>query len=335
MTKAKDEAYKYLVVEVSCGEYFGFNMKIKKEQAIAIKIMTTTDRDDFMIVGWKASKILPDWVLDAEKWIDFFNSKKKHNHTECFNGTDNTRSDEEDDDNEIRGDNENKEDEEVNGENYEEFNVESSDDDEEDEAGEEVQGEQEDIEISDGEYQHGNPFTVKTPVHKKANLLDIEMNAVKNPYKTYVNDGDVSIFASLNKDDLKTEVAKSVRSSMKTDTVEIFITGPFRNENTGKSCWVAVFGDNGSAWTLKAQFVRGYISTLLTKIKKSNLDNNYADSYYDINIRKSEYGEENLWKRKDQKKTIKRLSFVFTCMTSRENNGKEGLIEAIQFFLCR
>jgi len=82
---------------------------------------------------------------------------------------------------------------------------------------------------------------------------------------------------------------------------------------------------------LKAQFVKGYISTLLTKIKKSNLDNNYADSYYDINIRKSEYGEENLWKRKDQKKTIKRLSFVFTCMTRKENSGKEELIEAIQF----
>ena len=118
---------------------------------------------------------------------------------------------------------------------------------------------------------------------------------------------------------------------MKTDTVDIFITGPFRNSKTGKSIWVAVFGDNGSAWTLRAQFVKGCISTLLTKIKPSKFCNNHADSYYDINIRKYEYGEESLWKRKDQKKTIKRLSFVFTCETNKENSGKQGLIEAIQF----
>ena len=39
--------------------------------------------------------------------------------------------------------------------------------------------------------------------------------------------GDASIFASINGDDLKKEVAKNVKSSMKTDTVDIFITGPF------------------------------------------------------------------------------------------------------------
>ena len=37
MKKARDENYKYLVIEASFGEYFGFNMKVKKQQAIAIK----------------------------------------------------------------------------------------------------------------------------------------------------------------------------------------------------------------------------------------------------------------------------------------------------------
>jgi hypothetical protein len=59
--------------------------------------------------------------------------------------------------------------------------------------------------------------------------------------------------------DLKKEVAKNVKSSMKTDTVDIFITGPFRNAKAGKSTWIAVFGDYGSAWTLKSQFINGYI----------------------------------------------------------------------------
>ncbi len=46
---------------------------------------------------------------------------------------------------------------------------------------------------------------------------------------------------------------------MKTDTVDIFITGPFCNTKAGKSTWIAVFGDYGSAWTLQSQFIKGYI----------------------------------------------------------------------------
>jgi hypothetical protein len=105
---------------------------------------------------------------------------------------------------------------------------------------------------------------------------------------------------------------------MKTDTVDIFITGPFRNAKAGKSTWVAVFGDYGSAWTLKAQFLKGYISTLLAKVKLSNINVGHAGSYYDINICKYKYGNESSWRRKDQNKTIKRLSFVYTCDTTKE-----------------
>ena len=119
---------------------------------------------------------------------------------------------------------------------------------------------------------------------------------------------------------------------MKTDTVDIFITGPFRNAKAGKSTWVAVFGDYGSAWTLKAQFLNGYIATLLTKIKASNINIGHSGLYYDINICKYEYGKESLWKPKDQSKTTKRLSFVYTCDTTEERSGKQGLIKAVQFF---
>jgi hypothetical protein len=45
-------------------------------------------------------------------------------------------------------------------------------------------------------------------------------------------------------------VAKNVKSSMKSDTVDIIFTGPFRNAKAGKSTWIAVFGDYRSAWTL-------------------------------------------------------------------------------------
>ena len=104
---------------------------------------------------------------------------------------------------------------------------------------------------------------------------------------------------------------------MKTDTVDIFITGPFRNVKSGKSTWIGVFGDYGSAWALKSQFIKGCIGTLLTKFNKPNIDTDHS-RYYDINIRKYEYGKESVWKCKEQNKTNKRLSFVYTCDSNNE-----------------
>ena len=96
-----------------------------------------------------------------------------------------------------------------------------------------------------------------------------------------------------------------------------------------------MFGDYGSAWTLKSQFLKGYIATLLTKFKLSNINASQAGSYYDINICKYEYGNESSWRRKDGSKTIKRLSFAYTCNTTNKKSGKQGLMDAVQFFfLC-
>ncbi len=102
---------------------------------------------------------------------------------------------------------------------------------------------------------------------------------------------DASIFDSICGNDLKKEVAKNVKSSMKTDTVDNLITGPFCNEINGRSYWIVVYGDYGSAWTLKSQFIKGYIGTLLTKVRKSDIDMAHSHSYYDINIRKYEFGK--------------------------------------------
>jgi hypothetical protein len=82
--------------------------------------------------------------------------------------------------------------------------------------------------------------------------------------------------------------------SMKMDTVDIFITGPFHNAKTGKSSWIIVCRDYGSAWTLKSQFIKGYIGTLLTKIKKPAIKNDFSSSFYDINICKYEFGTESV-----------------------------------------
>jgi hypothetical protein len=81
---------------------------------------------------------------------------------------------------------------------------------------------------------------------------------------------------------------------MKTDTVDIFITGLFCNAKTGKSYWIIVCGDYGSEWALMSQFIKGYIGTLQTKIQKPTIDIGHSSSYYDINIRKYEFGKESV-----------------------------------------
>ncbi len=67
------------------------------------------------------------------------------------------------------------------------------------------------------------------------------------------------VYVVIHYHDLKKEVAQNIKSSMKTDTVDIFSTWPFCYAKVGKSTWIAVFGDYRSAWTLKSQFIKGYI----------------------------------------------------------------------------
>ncbi len=168
--------------------------------------------------------------------------------------------------------------------------------------------------------------------NKRHNSKSDDFGEVNNTTFKFDNNGkDASFFDSICGNDLKKEVAKNVKLSMKTDTVGIFITGQFRNAKTGKSYWIVVYGDYGSAWTLKSQFIKGYIGTLLTKVKKSTIDIGHSNSYYNINIHKYEFGKESVWRRKDQGKTTKRLSFMYTCDTSNKKNGKQGLIKAIKF----
>jgi hypothetical protein len=76
--------------------------------------------------------------------------------------------------------------------------------------------------------------------------------------------------------------------------------------------------------------VRRTLSSVGTSSSNA-IDIGQSNSYYDINIRKYKFGKESVWRRKDQSKTTKRLSFLYTCDTSKKKNGKQGLIEAIKF----
>ncbi len=84
--------------------------------------------------------------------------------------------------------------------------------------------------------------------NKRSNSKSDDLGEVNNStFKFDNNNEDASIFDSILGNDLKKEVAKNVKLSMKTDTVDIFITGPFCNAKTGKSYCSVVYGDYGSA----------------------------------------------------------------------------------------
>ncbi len=73
-------------------------------------------------------------------------------------------------------------------------------------------------------------------MNERHNSNSDDLGEIKNTtFKFENSDKDASIFNTICGNDLKKEVAKNIKLSMKMDTVDIFITGLFRNAKTGKS----------------------------------------------------------------------------------------------------
>ena len=71
MDYTKNENFKYLVIEASHGDYYGFNLKVEKERTYVMKIVNPVEQNNFMVVGWKVSKTLPKWIHNANSWFVF------------------------------------------------------------------------------------------------------------------------------------------------------------------------------------------------------------------------------------------------------------------------
>ncbi len=63
----KSENFEYLIIEASRGDYFGFNLRVKMERTYAMTIVSLDERDNFMVVGWKVAKKLPNWVREETR----------------------------------------------------------------------------------------------------------------------------------------------------------------------------------------------------------------------------------------------------------------------------
>ncbi len=75
------------------------------------------------------------------------------------------------------------------------------------------------------------------------------------------NSEDENVFKLICGGDLRKKLAES--TTFKSNSIDIHITGPFRNKKTGKSHWVVVYGDSGKSYVLKPQFIWKYLSCLL------------------------------------------------------------------------
>jgi hypothetical protein len=149
---------------------------------------------------------------------------------------------------------------------------------------------------------------------------------------------DPDLFSYAN---LRQEVSSNVNRTVKSKSVDFFITGPFHNEKTGRSVWSIVLNDSGKSWTLKDTFVQSYLQTLLLKREKnkpSNINISFCQSFYKINIHNNEYRKESVWCCKSPLRgktgqVMKRLSFVYGYSTSNVAKRMSALVKAIKF-LC-
>jgi hypothetical protein len=62
-----DDNFSYLVIEACNGKFYGFNLSNKNER---VKSEYIISNEDWFVVGWKISRKLPPWVLNAKYWTD-------------------------------------------------------------------------------------------------------------------------------------------------------------------------------------------------------------------------------------------------------------------------
>ena len=66
----KDDNMKYLVVEYSNGNFYGFNLVDANERQDAKNIVADVD-NDFTICGWRISKTKPSWAASYQEWQSY------------------------------------------------------------------------------------------------------------------------------------------------------------------------------------------------------------------------------------------------------------------------
>ncbi len=67
---------KSLIVEAINESAYGFNLSYEVEKATAIQVVM--DKDDFTVVGWSISMIIPNWVKSFNEWNIYISDQGKN-----------------------------------------------------------------------------------------------------------------------------------------------------------------------------------------------------------------------------------------------------------------
>jgi hypothetical protein len=111
-------------------------------------------------------------------------------------------------------------------------------------------------------------------------------------------ENDETLFNSICDGDMKKKLSDIEAFVPKTKPIDMHITGPF--QNAGKIHWVIVFGESGKTYLLKPEFISLYLKCLLRdwmRVKKTKINAEHCNTYFEVGIRKQEFGDESLWKR--------------------------------------
>ena len=335
-----NEEFHFLIVEVVDGNWYAFDMKIENEKETADDIVRekwlyATIEDD--IIGWKVAKVRPLRSKDAAAWSKFVQSSEnanvKNDNDDIEDDYEKAEDDSFEDDEDNFG---------ISGHDVYDSNdikkkgKHSEFSDNNDESGAEDKEFQKQLYIGKRstvtkDKYYNNDSTLKTEEFKYESEDD-NKNALQIDDISKITPADMGtcnvwgsskikndkMFEDMFGGDFKANIANSIKTTSTAKNIEVYVTGPFRKEKTGKSHYVLVFADMRKAFFLKSEFLRGYIGFCLKTFHVSNVDTNYYQTFDDINIRKKEFGSESEWKRTKQNKTISTISFVMSCATTKE-----------------
>ena len=285
---------KFLIVEAINESAYGFNLSKRVEKAAAIKVVT--DENDFTVVGWSISKIIPNWVKTFDEWNIYI----------CDQST-------------IFGNSNIVNHQMLGSEVGLEQHFDTREEDVFDNLADEIKG-------TNGKVYH-NPYLKVQNEHNSGTSI------VKTKF-----DGNADMFDVCG-DDLKIEVSTYITKANKSEPIDVDVCGPFMNSKSGKGSNVVILGVLKKAWTLKPLFLRGYLGTLVEKLNTrsdTTINIEHCETYYELNIKKIEFGNESLWLRLPPKNgkpgnTVKRLSFVLSFDDTDSSQGFEMVKDALEF----
>jgi hypothetical protein len=235
----EEDEMKYLIVKHSSGKYFGFNLCESNKRSTVFSIVQ--DRDKFMVMGWKVAKVIPTWVFCFVHWNNLMSS---YNPTlsqdiEMVNTNDVLNTDN------VNVGN----DDEVN---WSEKKIEDAKIKTADPLyvgdglfqGDELQKNDkrnvinETISSKEGCSRYKQEVTSHQPVSNPYSSINIK-NKSSNVNTKF--DVDADVFDSCGgtfKEELSTNICKAIKSN----ALDVYVTGPFNNVKTRKIHFAVIFG---------------------------------------------------------------------------------------------